>query len=102
MPHKMSILRHKVSSHPSPPDPPLSFWWIIRETLVSIRRYCWGWKAVPIFLNVYGARNRFQGMNSGSLCSLAGRYDSPIPPQFLAPIGSSKIPDLDFEGEVRG
>ncbi len=26
-------------------------------------------------------------MNSASLCSLAGRYDNPIPPQFLAPIG---------------
>ncbi len=25
-------------------------------------------------------------MNSASLCSLAGRYDNPIPPQFLAPI----------------
>jgi hypothetical protein len=40
----------------------------------------------PEFLNVYGARNRFQGMNSASLCSLAGRYDNPIPPRFLAPI----------------
>ncbi len=29
-------------------------------------------------------RNRFQGMNSASLCSLAGRYDNPIPPRFLA------------------
>ncbi len=25
-------------------------------------------------------------MNSASLCSLAGRYDNPIPPRFLAPI----------------
>jgi hypothetical protein len=24
-------------------------------------------------------RNRFQGMNSASLCSLAGRYENPIP-----------------------
>jgi hypothetical protein len=24
-------------------------------------------------------RNRFQGMNSASLCSLAGRYDNPMP-----------------------
>jgi hypothetical protein len=37
-------------------------------------------------------RNRFQGMNSASLCSLAGRYDNPIPPRFIAPIDSSKIP----------
>jgi hypothetical protein len=31
-------------------------------------------------------------MNSVSLCSLAGRYDNPIPPQFLAPIDFLKIP----------
>jgi hypothetical protein len=37
-------------------------------------------------------RNRFQGINSGSLCSLAGRYDNPIPPRFLAPIDCLKIP----------
>ncbi len=29
-----------------------------------------------------------------SLCSLAGRYDNPIPPRFLAPIDSLKIPAL--------
>ncbi len=40
-----------------------------------------------VFLNIY----RFQGMNSASLCSLAGRYDNPIPPWFLAPIDSLKI-----------
>jgi hypothetical protein len=39
-------------------------------------------------------RSRFQGMNSASLCSLAGRYDNPIPPRFLAPIDSLKIPAL--------
>ncbi len=31
-------------------------------------------------------------MNSASLCSLAGRYDNPIPPRFLAPIDFLKIP----------
>ncbi len=31
-------------------------------------------------------------MNSASLCSLAGRYDNPIPTQFLAPIDCLKIP----------
>ncbi len=31
-------------------------------------------------------------MNSASLCSLAGRYDNPIPPRFLDPIGFLKIP----------
>jgi hypothetical protein len=38
----------------------------------------------PVFLNVYGAPELIQGMNSASLCSLAGRYDKPIPPRFLA------------------
>ncbi len=37
-------------------------------------------------------RNRFQALNSASLCSLAGRYDNPIPPQFLFPIDSLIIP----------
>jgi hypothetical protein len=37
-------------------------------------------------------KNLFQGMNSASLCSLAGRYDDSIPPRFLAPIDSLKIP----------
>ncbi len=45
----------------------------------------------PVFLNIYGARNRFQGMNSASLCSLAGRYDNPIPTRFLAHIDCLKI-----------
>jgi hypothetical protein len=31
-------------------------------------------------------RNQVQGTNSASLCSLAGRYDNPIPPRFLAPM----------------
>ncbi len=42
-----------------------------------------------------GPRNWFQGMNSASLCSLAGRYDNPIPPRFLAPIDFLKIPALE-------
>jgi hypothetical protein len=37
--------------------------------------------------------NRFQGMNSASLCSLV-RYNNPIPPRFLAPIDCLKIPAL--------
>jgi hypothetical protein len=43
-----------------------------------------------------GPRNRFQGMNSASLCSLVGRYDNPLPPRFLAPIASLKIPALVY------
>jgi hypothetical protein len=41
-------------------------------------------------------RNRFQGMNSASLCSLAGRYANHVPPRFLAPIDSLKIPAQDL------
>ncbi len=44
-----------------------------------------------------GPRNRFQGTNSASLCSLAGRYDNPIPTRFLAPIECLKIPALPKE-----
>jgi hypothetical protein len=40
-------------------------------------------------------RNRFQGMNSASLCSLAGRYDKPVPTRFLAPIDCWKIPAVN-------
>ncbi len=40
-------------------------------------------------------RNRCQGINSASLCSLAGRYDNPIPSRCLAPIEFLKIPALD-------
>jgi hypothetical protein len=47
-----------------------------------------------------GPRNRFQGMNSANLCSLAGRYDNPLPPWFLAPIDSLKIPAQAREGDV--
>jgi hypothetical protein len=45
-----------------------------------------------------GPRNRFQGMNSASLYSLAGRDDNPIPPRFLAPIDFLKIPAQDDVG----
>ncbi len=49
-----------------------------------------------------GPRNWFQGMNSASLCSLAGRYDNPIPPRFLAPIDFLKIPALYGFSVFRG
>jgi hypothetical protein len=39
-------------------------------------------------------RRRFNGINSASLCCLAGRYDKPIPTRFLALIDCSKIPAL--------
>ncbi len=38
--------------------------------------------------------NRFQGINSASLCSLAGRYGNLIPTRFPAPIDCLKIPAL--------
>jgi hypothetical protein len=44
------------------------------------------------FLNFKEPKNRFQGTNFARLCSLAGRYDNPIPTQFLAPKGCLKIP----------
>ncbi len=47
-------------------------------------------------------RNRFQGMNSPSLCSLASRYDSPIPPRLLAPINSLEIPAQVLSKEEGG
>jgi hypothetical protein len=37
-------------------------------------------------------------MKSASLCSLAGRYDKPILPRYLAPIDSLKIPALYCAG----
>ena len=40
-------------------------------------------------------RNRFQGIDSASLCSLADRYYDPIPTRFLAPIDFSKFPAQD-------
>jgi hypothetical protein len=40
-------------------------------------------------------RNRFRGIDSDSLYSLAGRYENPIPTWFLAPIECSKIPALE-------
>ncbi len=48
-----------------------------------------------------GPRHWFQGMNSASLCSLAGRYENPIPPRCLAPIDFLKIPALQFEPQRR-
>jgi hypothetical protein len=37
-------------------------------------------------------RNIFQGIDSTYLCSLADRYDNPIPTRFIAPIDCPKIP----------
>ncbi len=45
-----------------------------------------------IFLTFKEPRNRFQEIDFASLCSLAVRYDNPIPTWFLAPLDCSKIP----------
>jgi hypothetical protein len=60
-------------------------------SLGSLNVYKFGLRA-RIFYTIMEPRNRFQGMNSASLRSLAGRYDDPILPRCLAPIDSLKIP----------
>ncbi len=47
-----------------------------------------------IFKLLREPKNRFQGIDSASLCSLVGRYDNPKHTRFLAPIDSLKIPAL--------
>jgi hypothetical protein len=42
----------------------------------------------PYFYKCMGPRHRFQGMNSASLFSLAGRYNNPLPRRFQAPMHS--------------
>jgi hypothetical protein len=59
--------------------------------LAAWHAQCYAANAGPVFLNVYGAQESIQGMNSASLCSLAGRYDNPIPTRLLAPIFCLKI-----------
>ncbi len=46
----------------------------------------------PNLLTFKVPKNQFQGINPARLCSLAGRYDNPIPTRFLAPIHCFKIP----------
>jgi hypothetical protein len=48
----------------------------------------------PEFYTFKEPKNRFQGTNFARLCSLAGRYDNPIPPRFLALTDCLKIPAL--------
>jgi hypothetical protein len=50
-------------------------------------------KSEPELLNFFmEPKNRFQRINYASLCSLAGRYDNPIPTRFPAPVDCLKIP----------
>ncbi len=76
---------------PPPPPSPIPRIWISDKVITFVSAV----HTEP----VYGAlesepRNRFQGMNSASLCCLAGRYYNPIPTRFLAPIDCFKIPAL--------
>jgi hypothetical protein len=57
------------------------------------RKYREQWTEAEL-LNFYGARES-QGINSASLCSLAGRYDNYIPTRFQVPIDCLKIPALN-------
>ncbi len=63
--------------------PTAEFWMIAAET-------------EAVFYNFKKPRNWFQGIDSYSLCSLAVRYDNPIPTRFLTPIDCSKIPEHEF------
>jgi len=45
----------------------------------------------PNFWTFKEPKKRFQRTNSARLCSLAGRYDNPIPTRFLAPKDCLKI-----------
>ncbi len=55
---------------------------------------------IPNFYNFMERKNRFQENDSDSLWCLANRYDNHTPTRFLAPIGCSKIPALDFSQGV--
>ncbi len=55
----------------------------------------------PVFLKVYGAHEPTPRNDSARLCSLAGRYDNPIPTRFLAPIDSSSVYEpIDGHGNL--
>ncbi len=58
-----------------------------------------GLSAPVLSMNFYTfkkPKNRLQGINSASLCSLAGRYDNPLPTRFLAPVDCLQSPALHF------
>ncbi len=69
----------------------LFYFYIFRENVIQFTEKSF---LSPIFSTFKKPKNRFQGINSASLCSLAGRYDNPVPTWFLAPIDCSKIPAL--------
>jgi hypothetical protein len=73
---------------------------VYKEQCVSPRRH---WDSPTLstllatlwyFKTFKETRYRFQGIDSASLCSLAGRYDIPIPSRLLTPKDCFKIPAL--------
>ncbi len=48
----------------------------------------------PVFLNAYGAQESIPRNEFRQPMFLAGRYNKPIPPRFLAPIDCLNIPAL--------
>jgi hypothetical protein len=46
----------------------------------------------PNFLTFREPKNIFQGINSASICNLAGQYDNLIPTRLLVPTDCLKIP----------
>ena len=54
----------------------------------------------PNFQTFNEPSNRFQGINSASLCSLAGLYVNPIPMQSLAPTDWLKNPPQGEDSQI--
>jgi hypothetical protein len=75
---------------------------VFKQTILSFERQ--GRKLVgisfchlsPNFNTFKDPRNRFQGINSASLCSLAGRYDHPIYPSYSVPSPDGMIKNSIF------
>jgi hypothetical protein len=63
-----------------------------KQTMIDLRGISTNWlkTRAPIF-NFKEPKYRFQGIDAFR-CSLAGRYDNPIPTRFLAHIDCLKIP----------
>jgi hypothetical protein len=57
------------------------------------------YKVVNIHVIMFGGKYIYDDYDydSASLCSLAGRYDNPIPTRFLAPIDCLKVQALSTE-----
>ncbi len=88
--YTLFLTRFKTFKIASPPQTKMTSKDDIKG-LVSLKflRPCWTQLAMatllsPYFLTFMEPRNWFQGMNSASLCSLAGRYDNTIPSRFLS------------------